>query len=63
MEGIYTALKYGADAIYCGGPFLQLRAESAGFDVETLQLAAAAVHSKGQKTLRDSKQLSRKPAK
>lgn len=49
MEGIYTALKYGADAIYCGGPFLQLRAESAGFDIETLKLAAKAVHSKGKK--------------
>lgn len=49
MEGIHTALKYGADAIYCGGPFLQLRAESASFDIETLKLAAETVHDKGKK--------------
>ncbi|NCB41203.1 MAG: U32 family peptidase [Clostridia bacterium] len=49
MEGLQTALQYGADAIYCGGPFLQLRAESAGFDIETLQLAADTVHRKGKK--------------
>lgn len=49
MEGIHTALKYGADALYCGGPFLQLRAESASFDIETLKIAAETVHSKGKK--------------
>jgi len=49
MEGLHTALKYGADAVYCGGPFLQLRAESSGFDIEALQLAANTVHSKGKK--------------
>ena len=49
LEGIHTALKYGADAIYCGGPFLQLRAESAGFDMETLKLAVDTAHSRGKK--------------
>jgi putative protease len=49
MEGIFTALKYGADAIYCGGPFLQLRAASASFDIETLKVAAETVHNKGKK--------------
>lgn len=49
MEGIHTALKYGADAIYCGGPFLQLRAESAGFEIDTLKSAATTVHEKGKK--------------
>ncbi len=49
MEGLTTALKYGADAIYCGGPFMQLRADSAGFSMEKLSEAASAVHKKGKK--------------
>lgn len=49
MEGLTTALKYGADAIYCGGPFMQLRAESAGFSMEKLEEAAKAVHAKGKR--------------
>ena len=40
MESLRTALKYGADAIYCGGPFMQLRAASAGFTMESLAEAA-----------------------
>lgn len=49
MEGIKTALKYGADAIYCGGPFMQLRASSAGFNEETLAQAVAQVHLEGKR--------------
>ena len=49
LEAVRTALKYGADAIYCGGPFMQLRAESAGFSEETLSEAIALVHGKGKK--------------
>ena len=49
LEGLNTALKYGADAIYCGGPFMQLRAKSAGFDLEKLAAAATSAHAKGKK--------------
>ena len=49
LEGLNTALKYGADAIYCGGPFMQLRASSAGFSLEKLAEGAASVHAKGKK--------------
>ena len=49
MEGLKTALKYGADAIYCGGPFMQLRAQSAGFSTEKLAEASSCVHAKGKK--------------
>ncbi len=45
MEIIKAALKYGADAIYCGGPFMQLRAASAGFSLESLAEAAELVHA------------------
>ncbi len=47
MESLRTALKYGADAIYCGGPFMQLRAASAGFTMESLAEAAGLVHGAG----------------
>ena len=49
LEAVRTALKYGADAVYCGGPFMQLRAESAGFSEEKLAEAISLVHSKGKK--------------
>ena len=47
LEGIRTALRYGADAIYCGGPFMQLRAEKVGFTEESLAEAASLIHSYG----------------
>jgi putative protease len=49
MEGALTALKYGADALFCGGPMLQLRADAAGMDEETLSLVAREVHARGKK--------------
>lgn len=49
MEGIRTALKYGADAIYCGGPFMQMRAEKVGFTMENLAKAAEEIHAKGKR--------------
>lgn len=48
-EGALTALKYGADALYCGGPMLQLRADAAGMDAETLAEVARTVHKRGKK--------------
>jgi len=49
MEGIRTALKYGADAIYCGGPFMQMRAEKVGFTMDDLAQASEEIHAKGKK--------------
>ncbi|MBQ6864102.1 MAG: U32 family peptidase [Clostridia bacterium] len=48
-ESLQTALHFGADAVYLGGPMLQLRAESAGFSFEQLQAAAELVHAKGKR--------------
>lgn len=48
-ESLQTALHFGADAVYLGGPMLQLRAESAGFTFEQLQQAAEDVHTLGKK--------------
>ena len=49
MEALKTALYFGADAVYCGGPLLQLRAGSAAFTFEELAEAAAFTHSLGKK--------------
>ncbi len=49
MENLEAALYFGADAVYCGGPFLQLRAEAAGFSMETLKEAIRRTHEKGKK--------------
>jgi|LSQX01.3.fsa_nt_gb putative protease len=46
MEGALTALKYGADALYCGGPLLQLRADTAGMDEETLSRVIRTAHDR-----------------
>lgn len=49
METVKAAVRYGADAVYVGGPFMQLRAQSAGFTMETLAEAASYVHGFGKK--------------
>ena len=49
MEAVRTALRFGADAVYLGGPFMQLRASSAGFDEEKLKEASELIHAKGKK--------------
>ncbi len=49
MECVETAIKYGADAVYCGGPFMQLRAGHVGFDLEALGNACYALHQAGKK--------------
>lgn len=48
-ESLRTALHFGADAVYCGGPLLQLRAENAGFSHEGIIEATQLVHAKGKK--------------
>ena len=49
MESLRAALRFGADAVYAGGPMLQLRAGSAGFDMDALAQAAREVHAQGKK--------------
>ena len=49
MECIKTAVKYGADAVYIGGTFMQLRAKNVGFTMETIKEAADFLHENGKK--------------
>lgn len=49
MECIEAAMRYGADAVYLGGPQMQLRADKAGFDIAELIKALETVHSYGKK--------------
>jgi len=49
LECVKTALYFGADAVYCGGPMLQLRAESTTFTLEEMRQAAALCHERGKK--------------
>ncbi|MBQ5990984.1 MAG: U32 family peptidase [Clostridia bacterium] len=48
-EALSAALRFGADAVYLGGPLLQLRAKSAGFTFDDIADAANAVHAKGKR--------------
>ena len=48
-EALRAALRFGADAVYVGGPRLQLRAGAAGFSMEALADAAREVHARGKK--------------
>ena len=47
MEKLETAILYGADAVYLGGPDLSLRAAAAGFDRPALEQALALAHAAG----------------
>jgi len=49
MERLETALRFGADAVYVGGPKLQLRAGSVGFTMESLAEAVQKAHALGKK--------------
>ena len=49
IETVKTAIRYGADAVYLGGPMMQMRAASAGFTWETLQEASDIIHGAGKK--------------
>ncbi len=49
MEALKAALRFGADAVYLGGPLLQLRAKSAGFSFYGIADAAKIVHAKGKR--------------
>ncbi len=49
MEALKAALRFGADAVYLGGPMLQLRANSAGFTFDDIAEAAKLVHAVGKR--------------
>ena len=49
FEALTAAVRFGANAVYLGGPFLQLRAGSAGFSMEKVAEAAAYCHARGVK--------------
>ncbi len=44
-----AALRFGADAVYLGGPLLQLRAKSAGFSFDEIAQASNKVHRAGKR--------------
>ena len=46
---VETALYFGADAVYFGGPGFQLRAPKVGFSMEDVGKALRLVHEKGKK--------------
>ena len=46
---VRAALRFGADAVYVGGPMLQLRAAAAGFSMDDLAEAARTAHAEGRK--------------
>ena len=48
MERLETALRFGADAVYLGGPMLQLRAGNVRFSMDALAQAARRVHAEGK---------------
>ena len=48
-ECLETALRFGADAVYIGGPFMQLRSKVTGFSLEEIADAVAYTHSLGKK--------------
>ena len=49
LECLETALHFGADAVYLGGPFLQLRSDAVGLQMEGLARAAETAHRAGAK--------------
>lgn len=49
LECVKAALRFGADAVYVGGPQLQLRAQSAGMTMDDVAQAVALAHEAGKK--------------
>ena len=45
LERLRTALRFGADAVYVGGPQMQLRADSVGFSMDDLAEAVREAHA------------------
>ena len=49
LERLKIALKYGADAVYVGGPALNLRANAKNFTLDELREGIIYAHSLGKK--------------
>ncbi len=49
MNCLKAAARFGADAVYIGGPLLQLRAEKAAFTEEDIETASKYLHSLNKK--------------
>jgi len=49
IECLETAFRFGADAVYLGGPILQLRASNVAFTMEKLENAIKIAHSLNKK--------------
>ena len=49
LERLNTALRFGADAVYVGGPKMQLRAGAVGFTMDELKTAVQSLHAAGKK--------------
>ena len=49
LEKLHAAIDFGADAVYCGGPMMQLRAQPTRLPLETLAEGAEYVHARGKK--------------
>lgn len=49
MECLKTAVRFGADAVYIGGPLLQLRADCVGFTKDGIEEAVNYAHEHGVK--------------
>ena len=49
MESLLAALRYGADAVYIGGPSMQLRAGQTAFSKDGIREAAVCVHRAGKR--------------
>lgn len=49
MERLNTALRFGADAVYVGGPKMQLRSGAVGFTMDSLKTAADTARAAGKK--------------
>ena len=49
LERLKIALKYGADAVYIGGPLLSLRANAKNFTFEDLKEATTYAHNLNKK--------------
>lgn len=49
MESVHAAINFGADAVYMGGSQLQLRADAAAFNHDSLGQAISYIHNAGKK--------------
>ncbi|MBR5996083.1 MAG: U32 family peptidase [Eubacteriaceae bacterium] len=49
MESFEAAVSYGADAVYAGGPMMQMRSDKVGFSTRDISILASKAHEAGKK--------------